>query len=81
MRSSQGEAAQKKFGIGGAAASRFLPTDISLPNVKTYEGSSPKPEDFDQFWVRALQELDVQPLDFELIFRTWRTGSRPKCYG
>lgn len=42
-------------------------SDMSLAELKQYEGSSPKPDDFDLYWARALQELDAQPLDCELV--------------
>lgn len=32
--------------------------DKPLPELWTYSGSSPKPDDFDAFWTRALAELD-----------------------
>ncbi len=39
----------------------------SLPQLQAYRGISPKPADFDQYWERALNELDAQPLDYELV--------------
>jgi cephalosporin-C deacetylase len=39
----------------------------SLSQLQAYEGSSPKPADFEQYWERALRELDAQPLDYELV--------------
>ncbi|MHA6531441.1 acetylxylan esterase [Paenibacillus sp. BAC0078] len=44
-----------------------MTSERSLPQLKAYEGSSPKPADFDQFWDRALSDLDAQPLDYELV--------------
>lgn len=44
-----------------------MTSERSLSQLKAYEGSSPKPADFDQFWDRALRELDAQPLDYELV--------------
>ncbi|GAA0135968.1 acetylxylan esterase [Paenibacillus sp. YSY-4.3] len=41
--------------------------DMPLAELKQYEGSSPKPADFDSYWERALQELAGQPLDYELV--------------
>lgn len=39
----------------------------SLPQLQAYEGSSPRPADFEEYWARALRELDVQPLAYELV--------------
>lgn len=41
--------------------------DMPLEQLKAYSGSSPKPEDFDAYWERALGELEHQPLDYELV--------------
>ncbi|MEK3946767.1 acetylxylan esterase [Paenibacillus sp. FSL H3-0310] len=41
-------------------------SDMNLSQLKEYNGSSPKPDDFEQFWERALRDLDAQPLDYEL---------------
>ncbi len=41
--------------------------DMKLSELKTYMGSSPKPDDFDQYWKRALSELDKASLAYELI--------------
>ncbi|WP_379160291.1 acetylxylan esterase [Paenibacillus sp. sgz5001063] len=44
-----------------------MTSERSLPQLKAYEGSSPKPADFDSFWDRALADLDAQTLDYELV--------------
>ncbi|WP_019912397.1 acetylxylan esterase [Paenibacillus sp. HW567] len=44
-----------------------MTSERSLPQLQAYEGSSPKPADFDSFWDRALRDLDAQPLDYELV--------------
>lgn len=41
-------------------------SDMNLSQLREYNGSSPKPGDFEQFWKRALRDLDAQPLDYEL---------------
>ncbi|CCQ96262.1 Esterase [[Clostridium] ultunense Esp] len=41
--------------------------DMPLDQLFTYQGSSPKPADFDEYWQRGLDELKKQPLDYELI--------------
>ncbi|WP_379145493.1 acetylxylan esterase [Paenibacillus sp. sgz500992] len=44
-----------------------MTNERSLSQLKAYGGSSPKPEDFDLFWERALNDLNTQPLDYELV--------------
>ncbi|MFY4775644.1 acetylxylan esterase [Metabacillus sp. RGM 3146] len=39
---------------------------MPLKDLKAYKGISVKPADFDQYWERAIRDLDVQPLDYEL---------------
>ncbi|WNS46630.1 alpha/beta fold hydrolase [Paenibacillus sp. MMS20-IR301] len=46
----------------------------SLPQLLAYEGSSPKPDDFGQYWERAMQELDAQPLEYELVPADFTSG-------
>lgn len=41
--------------------------DMPLEKLKTYMGKSPKPKDFDEYWARALRELDEISLDYELV--------------
>lgn len=41
--------------------------DMPLEQLKTYLGKSPKPADFDEYWDRALAELDSASLDYELV--------------
>ena len=38
--------------------------DFALEILKQYTGSSPKPKDFDQFWDKALKELDDTGVDY-----------------
>lgn len=40
--------------------------DFPLETLKTYQGSSPTPKDFDAYWERALKELDAAGVDYEL---------------
>lgn len=44
-----------------------------------YTGISPKPEDFDGYWDRALRELDTQSLDYELVKADFQTPLA-ECY-
>ena len=48
-------------------------TDMPLDELKCYKGSSPKPNDFDAFWSRALDEvkttrpnIELRPASFQL---------------
>ncbi|MCH1641325.1 acetylxylan esterase [Paenibacillus timonensis] len=50
-----------------------------LVDLLTYEGSSPKPDDFDAYWARALGELDAQPLKYELVPADFQTPLA-ECY-
>lgn len=50
-------------------------TDMPLEQLKTYRGINPKPEDFDAYWDRALEELNstdpqisLEPADFTSPF-------------
>lgn len=46
----------------------------SLTQLQAYKGISPKPADFDQYWERALRDLDAQPLDYELVPAEFTSG-------
>ncbi|REJ30683.1 MAG: acetylesterase [Caldibacillus debilis] len=41
--------------------------DMPLEELKTYTGKSPKPDDFDEYWQRAMDELERQSFDYELV--------------
>lgn len=41
--------------------------DMPIEQLLTYNGSSPKPDDFDVYWDRALAELDASSMEYELI--------------
>lgn len=40
--------------------------DMPLDELLTYKGINPRPTDFDDYWTRALGELDNQSLDYTL---------------
>jgi cephalosporin-C deacetylase len=40
--------------------------DKPLPELKTYQGTNPRPADFDAYWDRALRELDAVKPEVEL---------------
>lgn len=53
--------------------------DMPLEKLKTYQGISPKPKDFDTFWDRSLQ--DMRAVDPQPVCRRVETGSRfADCY-
>jgi len=41
--------------------------DMPLSELKMYMGSSPKPEDFNEYWERGLLEVNQLSLDYELV--------------
>ena len=45
--------------------------DFSLEKLKTYTGSSPLPNDFDNYWANALADLDKMPLTFTTEIATF----------
>ncbi|MDR4949051.1 acetylxylan esterase [Neobacillus cucumis] len=53
--------------------------DMPLHELKEYKGTNPKPQDFDEFWGRGLQELSQQSLDYELIPAKF-TSRVAECY-
>jgi cephalosporin-C deacetylase len=62
--------------------------DLPLEQLYQYQGRNPRPDDFDNYWARALAELDQTPANHELIpnhtlktvnaecFDLWFTGVR-----
>ncbi|WP_151737790.1 acetylxylan esterase [Paenibacillus tengchongensis] len=50
-----------------------MTNERSEPELLSYQGSSPKPADFDKYWERALAELDAQSLDYELVPAEFRS--------
>jgi cephalosporin-C deacetylase len=53
--------------------------DMPLSELKKYMGKSPRPVDFDEYWDRALKELDKQTLAYELVPAEVKT-SFADCY-
>lgn len=53
--------------------------DMSLAELKEYQGRSPKPVDYDTYWARALAELDQQSLAYELVPATFQS-ELADCY-
>jgi len=43
-----------------------LTFDLSLEQLKTYQGTNPRPDDFDEYWDRALAEMHAIDPDIEL---------------
>ena len=45
-----------------------MPTvDMSLSELQAYQGTNPRPSDFDEYWARALQEMEKTTPDVALI--------------
>ena len=40
--------------------------DMPLEQLKQYMGTNPRPEDFDEYWVRALKEVDETDVNAEI---------------
>lgn len=53
--------------------------DMPLAELKTYAGKSPRPDDFAEYWDRALRELDRQSMDYELVPASMET-SFAECF-
>lgn len=53
--------------------------DMPLNELKSYEGSSPKPHDFDSYWEKALADLDATAPDVELVEASFQSPSA-LCY-
>jgi len=47
-------------------ARSFLPAHLGWWAVKTYQGTNPRPDDFDEYWDRALAEMHAIDPDVEL---------------
>lgn len=59
--------------------------DLSLAELQSYGGTNPRPEDLDEYWADALEELDAEPASVEVVpvelgyrsvqcFDVWFTG-------
>ena len=48
--------------------------DMSLEDLQTYKGSNPKPEDFDVFWEKALDEMNAIDSEVELIPSSFKSS-------
>lgn len=53
--------------------------DMPVEKLKQYQGINPKPDDFEQYWERALAELDATAPDVELIPADY-THPTADCY-
>ncbi|MFL6119143.1 acetylxylan esterase [Actinophytocola sp.] len=52
-----------------------MPLNFDMPfdDLLTYRGSSPRPADFDEYWARALADLDNQPAEVEIVPAEFQT--------
>lgn len=53
--------------------------DLSITELEKYKGKSPKPSDFDAYWERALGEISLLSLDYELVWADFQIGFAD-CY-
>jgi len=54
--------------------------EMSLPELKRYEGRTPRPADFDAYWKRALDELAAVDPAVELIPTNFKAASFAECF-
>ena len=47
--------------------------DMPVVELEQYMGSSPRPADFDEYWDKALKDLDEQELNVEFIPANFQT--------
>jgi cephalosporin-C deacetylase len=50
-----------------------LTFDMPFDELLTYQGSTPRPDDFDEYWARALDDLASQPADVEITPAEFQT--------
>jgi len=50
-----------------------LTFDMPFDELLTYQGSTPRPADFDEYWARALADLADQPADVEITPAEFQT--------
>jgi cephalosporin-C deacetylase len=50
-----------------------LSFDMPFDELLTYQGSTPRPDDFDEYWARALTDLVNQPADVEIVPAEFQT--------
>ncbi|MBB5325734.1 cephalosporin-C deacetylase [Anoxybacillus tepidamans] len=53
--------------------------DMPLEELKQYMGKNPRPSDFEEYWDRALQELERQSLEYTLVPADFQTEFA-ECY-
>lgn len=50
-----------------------LTFDMPFDELLTYQGSTPRPDDFDEYWARGLADLAAQPADVEITPAEFQT--------
>jgi cephalosporin-C deacetylase len=53
--------------------------DMPLEELKSYRGKNPKPQDFDQYWAKALEDLKKTDSKIELVRATFQAPGA-ECY-
>jgi cephalosporin-C deacetylase len=54
--------------------------DMPLEELRVYEGTNPRPADFDDYWKRALEELDSTDPDPELTPASFDAAPFAECF-
>jgi cephalosporin-C deacetylase len=53
--------------------------DLPLAELERYQGKNPRPEDFDEYWARALEEVNALELRWDLLHSEFQTASA-ECF-
>jgi cephalosporin-C deacetylase len=56
-----------------------LTFDMPLEQLKTYSGTNPRPDDFDQYWEHALEEMNAVDPEVELVLADFQVDFA-ECY-
>lgn len=56
-----------------------MANDMTLAELKKYSGSSPRPDYYNAYWEKALQELDGVSLEYELVPADFKS-EHAECY-
>jgi len=54
--------------------------DMSLENLRVYQGINPRPDDFDAFWDRGLAEQRATPPDVKWVSASFQKSAVAECF-
>jgi cephalosporin-C deacetylase len=54
--------------------------DLPLEQLYQYQGRNPRPDDFENYWARALAELDQTSPDSQLVPNTFLKAANAECF-